>query len=34
MSAHFGKILKFIKKNSVYNPYIVDENDNKIKQKK
>jgi hypothetical protein len=34
VSSHFGKILKFIKKTTVYNPYIVDENDAKIKEKK
>lgn len=34
VSSHFGKILKFIRKNSVYNPHIIDENDNQIKEKK
>jgi len=34
VSSHFGKILKYIKKTTVYNPYIIDENDNKIKEKK
>lgn len=26
--------MKFIKKTEVYNPYIIDENENKIKEKK
>ena len=34
VNSHFGKILNFIKKNNVYNPYILDENEIQIKNKK
>jgi len=34
VSSHFGKIINYIKKNNVYNPYIMDENDIEIKNKK
>jgi len=34
VSSHFGKIINFIKKNNVYNPFIMDENEVQIKNKK
>jgi hypothetical protein len=34
VNSHFGKIINFIKKNNVYTPYILDENEIQIKNKK
>ncbi len=34
VNSHFGKIINFIKKYNVYTPYILDENEIQIKNKK
>lgn len=34
VNSHFGKIINFIKKKNVYTPYILDENEIQIKNKK